>query len=240
MNTTVECQVLFHQFVDFISQNNNVSIREIKAATPTNDIDSKVRQLEISFESDSSISIRAPGKKAIPYDCRHLGFRDSETKAWKYFMDIISGNTHSFNWGPAYEHKEDSRIRLKIKHYDAQWKLCDEICKRLKSFFEKEFGWNFPKGYKLYEYIALGPDGERRFKFRINNLKSASIDFLAEDSLSALEEVDLLSKVQKLSNDYKSDPELSDGVMDELVIALNVGQKKYGWSDNYVKEMAIV
>ena len=73
MNTTVECQVLFHQFVDFISQNKNVSIREIKAATPTNDIDSKVRQLEISHESDSSISIKAPGKKAIPYDCRHLG-----------------------------------------------------------------------------------------------------------------------------------------------------------------------
>ena len=155
-------------------------------------------------------------------------------------MNILSGNTHSFNWGPAYEHKEDSRIRLKIKHYDAQWKLCDEICKRLKSFFEKEFGWNFPRGYKLYEYIALGPDGERRFKFRINNLKSASIDFSAEDSLSALEEVELLSKVQKLSDNFKSDPELSDGVMDELVIALNVGQKKYGWSDNYVKEMAIV
>jgi hypothetical protein len=49
-----------------------------------------------------------------------------------------------------------------------------------------------------------------------------------------------LSKVQKLSNDYKSDPELSDGVMDELVVALNVGQKKYGWSDKYLKEMAIV
>ena len=240
MNTTVECQVLFHQFVDFISQNKNVSIREIKAATPTNDIDSKVRQLEVSYESDSSISIKSPGKKAIPYDCRHLGFRDSETKAWKYFMDIVSGNTHSFNWGPAYEHKEDSRVRLKIKNYDAQWKLCDEICKRLKSFFEKEFGWNFPKGYKLYEYIALGPDGERRFKFRINNSKTASIDFSSEDNLSALEEVDLLSKVQKLSNDYKSDPELSDGVMDELVVALNVGQKKYGWSDKYVKEMAIV
>ena len=59
MNTTVECQVLFHQCVDFISQNKNVSIREIKAATPTNDIDSKVRQLEISHESDSSISVKA-------------------------------------------------------------------------------------------------------------------------------------------------------------------------------------
>ena len=58
--------------------------------------------------------------------------------------------------------------------------------------------------------------------------------------MSALEEVELLSKVQKLSDNFKSDPELSDGVMDELVIALNVGQKKYGWSDNYVKEMAIV
>jgi len=40
MNTTVECQVLFHQFGDFISQNKNISIREIEAATPTNDIDS--------------------------------------------------------------------------------------------------------------------------------------------------------------------------------------------------------
>ena len=107
-------------------------------------------------------------------------------------------------------------------------------------FFERELGWNFPKGYKLYEYIALGPDGERRFKFRINNSKSISIDFSSEDSLSALEEVDLLSKVQKLNNDYKSVPDLSDGVMDELVVALNVGQKKYGWSDKYVKEMAVV
>ena len=30
MNATVESQVLFHQFVDFISQNKNVSIRGIK------------------------------------------------------------------------------------------------------------------------------------------------------------------------------------------------------------------
>ena len=240
MNATVESQVLFHQFVDFISQNKNVSIRDIKKATPTNDIDNKVRQLEISYESDSSISIKVPGKKSIPYDCRHLGFRDRETKAWQYFIDIISGNTHSFNWGPAYEYREDSRIRFKIKNYDAQWKLSDEICKRLKSFFEKEFGWTFPKGYKFYEYIPTGPIGERRFKFKTDNSKSASIDFSSEDDLSALEEVDLLSKVQKLSIDYKSDPELSDGVMDELVVALNVGQKKYGWSDQYVKEMAIV
>ena len=50
MNTSVECQVLFHQFVDFISQNKNISVREIKETTPTNDIDSKVRQLEISYE----------------------------------------------------------------------------------------------------------------------------------------------------------------------------------------------
>ena len=107
-------------------------------------------------------------------------------------------------------------------------------------FFEKEFGWNFPKGHKLYEYIALGPDGERRFKFRINNSKTASIDFSSEDNLSALEEVDLLSKVQKLNNDYKSDPELSDGMMDELVVALNVGRNKYGWSEKKVEDMIAV
>ena len=107
-------------------------------------------------------------------------------------------------------------------------------------FFESELGWNFPKGYKLYEYIALGPDGERRFKFRVNNAKSASIDFSSEDNLSALEEVDLLSKVQKLSDDYKSDPELSDGITDELVVALNVGRSKYGWSEKEVEDMIAV
>jgi len=86
----------------------------------------------------------------------------------------------------------------------------------------------------------LGPDGERRFKFRINNSKTASIDFSSEDNLSALEEVDLLSKVQKLNNDYKSDPELSDGVIDELVVALNVGRKKYGWSEKKLEEMVVI
>jgi len=55
-----------------------------------------------------------------------------------------------------------------------------------------------------------------------------------------LEEVDLLSKVQKLNNDYKSDPELSDGVMDELVVALNVGRNKYGWSEKKVEDMIAV
>jgi hypothetical protein len=86
----------------------------------------------------------------------------------------------------------------------------------------------------------LGPDGERRFKFRINNSKSVSIDFSSEDNLSALEEVDLLSKVQKLNNDYKSDPELSDGILDELVVALNVGRKKYGWSEKKLEEMVVI
>jgi hypothetical protein len=55
-----------------------------------------------------------------------------------------------------------------------------------------------------------------------------------------LEEVDLLSKVKKLSDDYKSDPEFSDGVMDELVVALNVGRKKYGWSEKKLEEMVAV
>ena len=32
----------------------------------------------------------------------------------------------------------------------------------------------------------------------------------------------------------------ADGILDELVVALNVGQKKYGWSDKHLKEMAVV
>ncbi len=58
--------------------------------------------------------------------------------------------------------------------------------------------------------------------------------------MSALEEVDLLSKVKKLNSEYKSDPELSDSIMDELVVALNVGREKYGWSEKKLEEMVAV
>ena len=100
-----------------------------------------------------------------------------------------------------------------------------------------EFPQKDTSSMSIYLPVLSVKDGS---SFKTDTSKSASIDFSSEDDLSALEEVDLLSKVQKLSIDYKSDPELSDGVMDELVVALNVGTKKYGWSDQYVKEMAIV
>ena len=48
---------------------------------------------------------------------------------------------------------------------------------------------------------------------------------------------DRLSKVQKLHNEYNSDPEFGDSITDELVVALQVGQKKYGWSEKKLEEM---
>jgi len=33
---------------------------------------------------------------------------------------------------------------------------------------------------------------------------------------------------------------VSDGILDELVVALNVGRKKYGWSEKKLEEMVVI
>ena len=239
MHTTLECQTLFNEFVEFISHKNDIHVGEIKKNTPTKDIDDKVRELEISYENDSSILIKVPGHRPIPYDCRHLGFRDSQTRAWKFFIEVVSSNDHQFNFGPAYEYYSEGtrKKRAKIKHYDARWKLCDEVCKRLRKFFAKEFGWVFPKDYKLYERNLLGPEGERRFKFQISNPNSFKTSPAVEDTFSELEELDLLSEIQKFQKEYMLTQESEDDIPVELFAALKVGQEKFGWPENHFKEM---
>ncbi len=238
MSTIVPHQALFNQFVDFMSQRYISIGQETQLVEPAENIDDKIRGLEISYENDSSISVKLPGKQSIPYDCRHLGFRDNRAKAWKYFIDILSGNGGKFNFGPAYEYPEGNRLkRIKIKHYDAQWKLCDEVSKKLLSFFEKEFGWRFSKGHKLYEKIATGPDGERRFKFRVKNSCFSEINKEAEDCFSELDEIALISEINELNNEFSINPECEDDVSSRLVLAVKTGQRKYGWSDDHMMVM---
>jgi hypothetical protein len=238
MNPIMQHQALFNQFVDFILQKNVLSVGEIQKSEPMINVDQEVRSLEISYENDSSVSVKLPGKQSVPYDCRHLGFRDSRAKAWRYFIDILSNDGGSFNFGPAYEYPEGDRLkRVKVKHYDAQWKLCDEVSKKLLSFFEKEFGWRFSKGHKLYEKIATGPDGERRFKFRVKNSCFSEINKEAEDCFSELDEIALISEINELNNEFSINPECEDDVSSRLVLAVKTGQRKYGWSDDHMMVM---
>ena len=58
-----------------------------------------------------------------------------------------------------------------------------------------------------------------------------------EDNFSELEELDLLSEIQKFQKEYMLNQESEDDIPVELFAALKVGQEKFGWSENHFKEM---
>ncbi len=241
MLTNFESRKLFNQFLEFIDQTHDQPVE----AELTEDIENKVKDLEISYENDSSVIIReALSKFPIPYDCRHLGFRGCNTKSWKFLIDVLSDDNHSFNFPQAYHYPEGyGSRRIKNKQYDAQWKLCDEACKRLLVFLGKTFGWTFPKGFKLYEKIVTGPEREYRFKFRTRGfggdqsigVTTGPIDDSGPD-WSGYDEVKLLSKINQLNKKLTLNPDCHEA-LDHLIPYIKYGRETYGWSDERTRAL---
>ena len=231
-----ESQKLFKQFLEFIGQTHGQSVE----AEPTEGIERKVKDLEVSYENDSSVIIKeAPNKPSIPYDCRVLGFRSSNTKTWRFLMGVISDDNHSFNFPQAYDYPEDCRSRrIKNKQYDAQWKLCDEACKRLLVFLGKTFGWTFPKGFKLYEKIVTGPERGYRFKFRTRGLGGDLSITRATGPIDedGYDEVKLLSEISQLNKELTFNPDCHEA-LDRLIPCIKYGQETYGWSDDLTRSV---
>jgi hypothetical protein len=157
-------------------------------------------------------------------------------------IDVLSDDNHSFNFPQAYHYPEGyGSRRVKNKLYDAQWKLCDEACKRLLIFLGKELGWTFPKGFKLYERIVTGPEREYSFKFRTRGpsgdqsirVTTGPIDDSGPD-WSGYDEVKLLSKISQLNKKLTLNPDCYE-VLDRLIPCIKYGRETYGWSDEDTK-----
>ncbi len=250
MNTVKDIsKALAREFERFVLNNPQV-LSEISKVfhgqTPKRpageEMDKTIANLEIQLENDSAVVIRWPGKRAVPYDCRHLGFRDQYAKPWRFFVEVLTSPPHRFHFGPAYCYPEqDRRKRLKNKDYDVRWRLCDELCKKLILFFENEFGEPFPPGYKLYRKSPLGTSGEREFKFQIRRPTgevfpggNQSLE-AGESEFREMEEVDLISRINRLSDDFSFIPDSE--VPDKLITACKVGQEKFGWTPRKVKQI---
>ena len=197
-------------------------------------LEDKVSRLKISFENDSTILIELPKRKPVEYKYSQLGFRSNETKTWKMFINILSSAPYTFEFGTAYFYpdKNKSTNRQKIREYDAKWKLLDELNKKLLAFFRNEFAWQFPLGYKLYDYATLGNNGERRFKFNVQPSPSRDhkLAFSAiEKPFLSLDENELIIKIRQLNNDDDSHE-----LPDILVAAINVGVENFRWDEKKV------
>lgn len=204
-------------------------------------LEEKIAQTRMIFENDSTILFALPGKPAVEYNCRQMGFRSQETKTWKMLIDILSSAPHTFNFGVAYIYPDGSRKnRQKCKDYDAKWKLLDELNKKLLVFFKREFSWNFPDGYKLYKDAVTGKDREKSFKFIAEPASShdevVPLDNIEKRFLS-LDESDLTREIRVLNNDFSVDSWVHNDPPEFLIAALNVGRNKFGWHDARVREI---
>ena len=198
-------------------------------------LEEKIAQLKISFENDSTILIELPKRKPVEYNYSQLGFRSNETKTWKMFINILSSAPYTFEFGTAYFYPDGKKTnRHKIRAYDAKWKLLDELNKKLLAFFKNEFAWEFPHGYKFYDYATLGTNGERCFKFIVQPSLSRDhkVSFSEiEKPFLSLDENELIIKIRQLNIDDSNElPEV-------LVAAINIGVENFGWDNKKVLEI---
>ena len=242
-NKVRELITLIHKNSLFIEKLNKlIALQDLGESTLDHSqslaTDEDVAQLRIGFENDSTIIVKAHKKSPIPYDCRQLGFRDQYTKTWRFFTDTLTNHDHTFDFGVAYFFPDGTRKnRIKSKDYDARWKLVHELNCKLLSFFRKEYGWEFPNGYKLYQKSDRG-NSERKFKFQIDppSSEASFIPSATRESVEAryfqLNENDLIQEIKNLTNDHVI---VHGEAPDNLVTAFEVGKEKFDWTEGSMK-----
>lgn len=141
---------------------------------PETKYQSFIQGLRVSYANDKEIKIQEPGKSAVPYDCRTLGFKNERTEQWKTLLRLLQGFDHKF------------RFRT-----EAERKILPEINQKLVTAFMKFFRLDIPNDFKLYEKDY----SEKKafvFKFQVGETK------ITEDDRTRT-----LDKLEKLSKDYK-------------------------------------
>lgn len=250
INLVCKSPAILNKLREVLSDNQFKVLSREKPESPASRklAEEQVRNLEIRFEDDSTIIVKTPKRPAIPYDCRQLGFRDNRAKGWRFFVEILESETHNFNFGAAYSYPDGScRNRIKNKEYDAGWKLCNDLCKKLMLFFEREYNLDFPSGFKLYEKNPSGPAGTRRFKFIIRKPSVDSFEWPSEINgkneekvrlrYSGFGETELRNEIIGLNSDFSQDSMVHNAAPDHLILAFKVGKENFGWSDDAMKNL---
>ena len=168
------------------------------------DFDGFMRGLKVFYESDNEIRIQVPGQKAKCFNCEALGFRDNSTAEWQTLLDILRTPSLAYSFGPAYTYSEDGagKIKKANREYSAARKRIEEISKKLVAFFGKQYNFNAPKNYTIYESMR-GRAGTVQLKFKQETLEqvfAAPID----GGYNGYRREDILKNLKELANDKKT------------------------------------
>lgn len=219
---------------------NNVKSEEslVDEESPhTLDHESFIRELRVSYENDSEIKIQLPGKTAVTYNCKNLGFRDGQTKTWKTFISILQEPVKTYNIGPATQ--TSANIRQRIRSYDANLKILKEIDKKLREFLNNTYSLSLPRDFKLYERCPEEKTGTYRFKFQVGE---ASTGVTVTNEYENHKKSQLIAEMKDLTERWhkkrKAGREAeASKIGTKIALAAKVAKEK-GWlSEDEIREM---
>ena len=144
-----------------------------------------VRSLKFYVGNEGEVKIQEPGKKPKTFNYESLGFY-SLTDEWRWFITVIEGPEHFYNYGPARKGHE------RIKEYERNRSRLKQIDKKLIGFLKKEYHLDPPERFKTFEKAPEEGSGVYKFKFQIEN----KID---KSKYSEYTDKDLLDEIMKLN-----------------------------------------
>jgi hypothetical protein len=188
-----------------------------------------VRNLRVSYESDSEITIKIPLKKVKVFTYDDLGFKDNEV--WKAFIYTIKEPPHIYELGPAHIKKSGEKER--ISQYDTKMGRLRSINKKLIDFFNQECAAQLPEDFKLYELCKEEGAGKYKYTFQVSRDDGIEEDY--HSTYEQLPEDKLIDEVKALFKKYSA---TNDQVVERrFVVALNVAREKGLLSDDEVSKM---
>jgi hypothetical protein len=105
-----------------------------------------IRSLQVSYVSDTEISIKVGDNKARNYTRKEMGFKSDEN-GWKLLMEVLKEGNHLFNVGLFSKDK----IPEKIKYYNQRQKWITQFTKKFIAFINREYGAQISGKTKLFE-----------------------------------------------------------------------------------------
>lgn len=147
------------------------------------DFEGFIRGLKVSYESDEEINIKEPKKSAKSWRNDQLCF-STRGKYWQTLIDLLKQGDDGFIIRQT-KSVQGKTISVKGDHIK-------EINKRLIQFFEKQFNFTAPKGFKIYNKDK----GTGVCKFTFNVINAQTDGAVIYESMNKDE---LLKEAQRLS-----------------------------------------
>jgi len=162
-----------------------------------------IRNLQISFSSDTSIFIKPNGKELREYSCEDMKFKPG-AKTWKLLMEVLQNSSREYYAG---KYSAD-RLAEKNRGYNKNVRLLANFSEKFIAFLNKTYGVQIPENFNVFENKhRTGEDrpGTHVPKFRI-------IPF--GDDIKKLSKEETLQVIEVLSRQLKE--EKSEEAKDRL------------------------